>query len=473
MLSAQTTVNPAHETLALATLLDLPYQDTKIATAGVTRLMDGIKEAEKNKTLDELFRAFWELFHKKYPGSIPAGLIFLEGEKVDQKGYGWAPRTFMSICETDYPDPMAPVQRPGYRGTSIDKDWGLHVRYPGFILHSQHGKKIRNKILFTDSAQGTLEFPGSGSLLDWYHVEAADNKPYTDQLSLVIERRTQLAIILTRPNPREDPAEIGLLVEIYKTTRPRPPHLEPNDELPDEDKTSATQSYQRPRGDVLCGRRVAYCCQLIRRVKIRRDSSRVLSSANSLGHGHCCQMLRRAHRERHSENTDASNQDTNPSCRCEIQVVCETHPNSGLDPRDNPTLAEPPLLRLMPKNLKPESMNGVDDDLLCIGQALDQDQEWYVDGFQRERENQIEDSRRAVKAPTSGWVVSKLGRVFGIRSGVTSPSRQSAPASSEPGAAVPTQQLRRTNTNLTTSSQQPRGPSRTVTSVSRGTIPHT
>lgn len=331
--------------MALATLLNLQYQGTSIAEAGLRKPQKNSKPSD----LDDLVCDFWTLFDRSYPGSIPAGLIFLPGSKVQKRGYGWAPRTFLSVFETDHPDPLAPVKKSGYTGTFIDNKWGLHVQYPGFILHCQHGS-IRNSILLTDPLQSFV-FPGSGSLLEWYEVSAADDKPSTDETQSILDRRTQLAIILTRPDPKEMPHEIGLLVEIYDKTTPGIPqvqqaahHLAPVASSQNTSQISAHQSPSRPDT-----RRVAYCCQIIRRVRIKRDASKTLWNASK-------------------ENADG---------------------NGG-----------PPLLELMPRMLRPGGQEKPSDEL-CIGQALDTDQEWYVDGFQREREEHIEPARKALKVPKS------------------------------------------------------------------------
>ncbi|KAK4452655.1 hypothetical protein QBC34DRAFT_398008 [Podospora aff. communis PSN243] len=401
----RTTINPAHETLALATLLGLPY-DEKIANAGVTKFDKEMKDDERNDKLDGLVCAFWDLFNEQWPGSIPPGLIFLPGDKVQKEGYRWAPRTFMSVFTTDYPDPLAPVQRTGYKGTSIDANKrGLHVRYPGFILHCHHGKNIRNKVLCTEhsSVQGNLVFPGSGSLLEWYEVKSTGDEPSTDQIQSIIDSKNNLAIILTRPDPKELPYEIGLLVEIKGTA-------------PAEDRGQGKPKTQGAAEESLSGNdnqqsgRVAYCCRIIRRVHIRRDSSRTLWDGTQEG--------------------------------------------GAAD-------SDPPLLRLMPDNLKPGAVNGEEDDL-CIGQALDIDQEWYVDGFESvKRQPNLEEVRPAVKAPPR----SQLNRLLGIggqrqraspRPSLTSEARTMSPAVPGPSSAPKGLQKSPTNPPVPISEDDPR-----------------
>jgi hypothetical protein len=195
----------------------------------------------------------------------------------------------------------------------------------------------------------------------------------------------------------------------------------------------------------------------------------VLSSEISVGNGeHCCQALRRAHEKRHPAasqpvstpggQTGGDTQDSTNHCRCNF--VCETHRNPLPVTRDGLSLAEPPLLRLMPKNLKPEVMDGVDNDLLCIGQALDQDQEWYVDGFPvaRQQESKLEDPRPPAKDPSGIWLgLRSIKTIFGIgRSAKNKESTMGDSSSSGAGEVIPGPTRSSTMmTQGTTSTQEP------------------
>jgi hypothetical protein len=84
------------------------------------------------------------------------------------------------------------------------------------LLHCQD----RNAILGFTNGKG-FWFPSDSSLSEWYHVERADNREFSTKKGVVYEERAeQLAIILSRPRPREM-AEIGLLVEVYETREQR------------------------------------------------------------------------------------------------------------------------------------------------------------------------------------------------------------------------------------------------------------
>jgi len=199
----KTTSNPAHETLALATLLDLSYEGTRIEEAGLAK---DVKDDE----IDELVKAFWETFHGKYEGAIPPGIIFLPGQKVDIRGFGWAPKTWMSGHEVDYPDPL----RKWTNATRLHQG-GLLVKYPGFLLHTP-SDRIRRRILGTDNVNETFQFPSDRKLLEWYNVKPADPQHSVKYLNEIINTTEQLAIILSRPRPGDSPPEIGLLVGIHK-----------------------------------------------------------------------------------------------------------------------------------------------------------------------------------------------------------------------------------------------------------------
>ncbi|KAH8745928.1 hypothetical protein F5883DRAFT_702063 [Diaporthe sp. PMI_573] len=142
----RTTSNHAHETLALATLLVLKYQGTQIEEAGLTKLKD-----VKDKLRDQLVTEFWKTFHNTHRGAIPPGMIFLPGAKVEgHQGFGWAPRTWLSAHEIDYPNPLN-----HWTGKTDLPSTGLEVKYPGFLLHTI-GRDTRSHILGMDQDKGQL-----------------------------------------------------------------------------------------------------------------------------------------------------------------------------------------------------------------------------------------------------------------------------------------------------------------------------
>lgn len=197
--------------LALATLLNLDYTDTTIEEAGLTGLDDEANDDVER--IDRLVKDFWVKVNEKYPGAIPSGMIFLPGEKVNIKGYGWAPRTWLSAHEVNYTDPMDFWSA----RTDLHPDKGLLVNYPGIILHTE-SSSIRSQILGTSFGPGSgatsaLSFPTDRSLKEWYRFQRAD----TDKSDALggLKRDSKFAIILSR-QPKELPREIALLVEIYK-----------------------------------------------------------------------------------------------------------------------------------------------------------------------------------------------------------------------------------------------------------------
>lgn len=194
--------------MALATLLDINYEDTEIENAGLT--------TDANpKQLDNLVTAFWKAFDKEYSGAIPSGIIFLPGKKVENNpGFGWAPRTWMSAHEVDYPDPFSRWTSP----SKLHLGRGLAVNYPGFLLHTQNDY-TRSSILGTDSLDNTFFFPVDRKLLEWYNAKPAEPEIPIPFVDVIVTAKTQLAIILCRPQPGESPAEIGLLVEIHSRTK--------------------------------------------------------------------------------------------------------------------------------------------------------------------------------------------------------------------------------------------------------------
>ncbi|KAI1412840.1 hypothetical protein F5Y13DRAFT_43116 [Hypoxylon sp. FL1857] len=290
----RTTGNPAHEVLAIATLLGLDYKGTKIEDAGL--------EEDPNPTfLNELVRDFWITFDEQFRSAIPPGLIFLPGRKIEGfEGFGWAPRTWLSAHEIDYPDPLSTTRFP----TSLDKTAGLRVQYPGFLLHTQK----RKTILGVDENLGKFTFPIDRGLTEWYSVQPAD-KNSSSHIEAYLRSESPLAIIISRPRPRTSKHEIGLLVEVYKTTR-----LKKQNGLGGPASSDTT-----------------FFCQVIHRVHIWREMTRQYT----VGHGNITQFS------------------SFPEDRSFRNIVCGASPEH--------------------------------DDCLCIGEALEEYQEWYVDGYRNRR----------------------------------------------------------------------------------------
>ncbi|KAE9382006.1 hypothetical protein N431DRAFT_393756 [Stipitochalara longipes BDJ] len=192
----RTTNHQEHETLALATLLNLEYKNTKFQDAGLIKKAAKVEEDQLQGMMIDL----WKLLDKTCPGSIPPGIIFLPGEKLKDPSFGWAPKTWMSNEELEYPDPLTNMV-----GAAKLVPEGLLVQYPGFVLHAQN----RASILRVN--ESSFHFPSDSTLLEWYGVELTglrNNPPKGNE-----KDEKQLAIILCRPKPKEIP-EIALLVEI-------------------------------------------------------------------------------------------------------------------------------------------------------------------------------------------------------------------------------------------------------------------
>ncbi|KAK7926582.1 hypothetical protein PG985_003580 [Apiospora marii] len=204
----RTTSRAEHETLVIATLLGLNTRDSEIEDAG---LLDPGEDKKDDTWRQGLVQVFWERFHKTYRGAIPAGIIFLPGDKINIRGYAWAPKTWLSAHEVTYPEPMSFWNSP----TELSAD-GLLVHYPGFILHTDC-PKTRNSILGTATNSGENEyfsFPVDRTLKEWYSVTKAEERSYCN-LAIVHQSTSKLAIIASRA-PSELPREIALLVEIKK-----------------------------------------------------------------------------------------------------------------------------------------------------------------------------------------------------------------------------------------------------------------
>lgn len=193
----RTTTHPIHEALALATMLGL---DTDFF-ASKPETEEGSDEHQ-----DECDRRMVELLTRLSAMArcpIPPGMIFLPGPRLSQKGFGWAPRTWLSSHEIDSPDPLS-LPSLGITRLTIPK--GLEVEFPGFMLHDLEENRGR---IYT---RKKFYFSTESTLLDWYRVEPArytEDFPEAQQCS----KEVPLAIILCR-FPVEEPQEIALFVAV-------------------------------------------------------------------------------------------------------------------------------------------------------------------------------------------------------------------------------------------------------------------
>lgn len=205
----RTTSHPEHETLALATLLNVDASN--FADAG---LVVKDKKDVSNEIIEGRMKMLWSRLDELFPGSIPAGVIFLPSPRLSLPGFGWAPKTWMSGREVEYPDPLSMIAKPG----RLIAGKGLLVEYPGFLLHSENMSSIMM------DEKPYFRFPSDNTLHEWYTVSKADSMveaSYEGDRGK-LNRRTfkPFAIILSRQRPRAIP-EIGLLVEIDDHTTER------------------------------------------------------------------------------------------------------------------------------------------------------------------------------------------------------------------------------------------------------------
>ncbi|KAI4654187.1 uncharacterized protein J4E78_007232 [Alternaria triticimaculans] len=193
-----------HETLALATLLNLDLSNKSFGTANLMKPGNNT-----NLELDTMMKDFWLSLEESSPGSIPPGIIFLPGPRIQISAFGWAPKSWMLAHGPDYPDPVALSRK----AAVLSPEYGLQVEFPGFLLHCED----RDAILGHQTNGTGFRFPCDNSLTEYYRVTWDETEEYSKQRGIIGEQRSEdLAIILCRPRPGQFP-EIGLLVEIHTT----------------------------------------------------------------------------------------------------------------------------------------------------------------------------------------------------------------------------------------------------------------
>lgn len=202
----------------------------------------------------EPMRDFWHSLQAdgSLREAIPSGIIFL-GRRIPLAGFGWAPETWMSSRDEDFPYLMSTVN---YK-TGLSND-GLFVRYPGYIIWSTKGKW--KEIMGSDHLASSFQFSVNRGLHDWYRAEAIDynNGMISATVNQVVaeidgkETYPRLALILSRLRPGERPPEIALLVQVYK----------------DQDEADKEARVATP----------LYYCRVIRRMRVSRWSGLFLYS---------------------------------------------------------------------------------------------------------------------------------------------------------------------------------------------------
>ena len=191
----RSTAHPIHETLSLATMLNIDTQ----AFARPTDHKENTPQYDQE--CDRRMIKFLHQFAKLKPCPVPPGMIFLPGPRLSAKGFGWAPRTWLSSHEIESPDPLSLGDRESTRLTPQ----GLEVQFPGFLLHDLGDDRG------TWSSREHFCFSIDSSLLQWYQVEPKEG-PHFPTLDQLIGK--DLAIILPR-YPLGDLNEIALFVSIH------------------------------------------------------------------------------------------------------------------------------------------------------------------------------------------------------------------------------------------------------------------
>ncbi|MCJ1324701.1 hypothetical protein MMC10_001363 [Thelotrema lepadinum] len=202
----RTTAHPRHETLALATLFNLETDTFADASNSTSQL--------GNNALQERMVKLLDLLADVQPCPIPSGMIFLPGLHLSQKGYRWAPRTWLSACQIDYPDPLSI----DYGPAKLIDGSGLEVLFPGFRLHEMAvlTSPAHKFTQVTPRCCPGFHFPIDRALHEWYAIEMADKPNQITHLEKLGDQK--VAIICPRPVISQEP-EIALLVAIRQERR--------------------------------------------------------------------------------------------------------------------------------------------------------------------------------------------------------------------------------------------------------------
>ncbi|KAF7541018.1 hypothetical protein G7054_g942 [Neopestalotiopsis clavispora] len=412
----RTTSNAFHETLALATLLDLDWGDTDIAKKGLqqvksTKKQDKNRNEAQNNEKDHLVEEFWTKVIKRWPNGIPPGIIFLPGDRVRRIGFGWAPRTWMTAQPVDHPDPLA-LMNSTAKMAGPD---GLEVRYPGFILHPQD----RSHILATDKHKKRFWFPTGPSFLDWYVVESIEDDEPQQFIQKIRESNDRLGIIVSRAKPGDVPSEIGLLVQIR--------------EHRSKEMWAARSSPKVTKTHVGSIGSMATCleqreavteylyCQIVHRVKVSRETRSDFRTSNrarflNADDGDAIPVRPR------SQISEAPNRNT----------LKRNTPNqipSNQNTADQDSVVPKVMTDFVGADGKPEV-----DRRICLAEELGPEQVWYVDGYFPTRDS---------SAPNGGSDAShssskkSSGNIFGTLFGWGRQKQSSGDNAGPPSASLP------------------------------------
>lgn len=194
----RSTAHGIHETLSLATMLNVNTESFALPSEWEEKT-EAYQQDCDNRMIQLLSR-----FGAMSPCPIPPGMIFLPGPRLSKKGYGWAPRTWLSSREIDSPDPLS---LPDAGNTRLTASEGLEVQFPGFLLHDLGDSRS------TLNMRENFFFSADSTLLDWYRVEPAEDTRRFPEAEKIVGR--DLAIIVSRL-PVVDLKETALFVEIIR-----------------------------------------------------------------------------------------------------------------------------------------------------------------------------------------------------------------------------------------------------------------
>lgn len=335
----------------------MEFKETLIEAAGLTdpekiNIKDTVAVKIRNEQKDQAMKQFWTSYDLKWRDAIPPGIIFLPGDRVQIAGFGWAPRTWLSAHEVDFPDPLsfvdstAELHDPSNHSSKSSNNRGLRVCFPGFLLFAE-----RRDILLTANAQSrSFHFPVDQGLQEWYKVEATDDEVSTSLLETVISEDKSLAIILSRSRPQELPPEIGLLVQIYK----RSTEIIHTQNISSERQRGISRAVDVPIDE---DEKLALHCEILHRVKVSRDTE-----------------LSRGYRQRNGGLSEGQGS------------------TSVVEGDDRAEFYQVPGI-LLP---------GDRDDEVCIGETLKADQIWYVDGLSADWINPIPVQQGSSRSESEG-----------------------------------------------------------------------
>ncbi|KAI9672141.1 MAG: hypothetical protein M1831_001954 [Alyxoria varia] len=193
----------ADEALALAILFNLEVND----------LPDHQRELDQDEC-DERMEIILRQLAKQ--NSIPPGIIFIGGPRLNRVGFRWAPQSWMSSAPIPSPHPLD--QRYWTNSSKLsfepkrntDEMQGLQVQFPGFMLHPMSSKGQAN--IFINDME--IRFPAgydTNNSNNWFRIEKADQQDDYEMRDR--DEQRELAIIALTLD-QAHPKTIALLVAV-------------------------------------------------------------------------------------------------------------------------------------------------------------------------------------------------------------------------------------------------------------------